>query len=175
MALLQGAALFKLADKILDGVTNYFPNAEQKEAAKAAARNAIIEGKTKLLEAELEAIVMEAKSEDPWTSRARPAFLWVMYTYILMGIPMGFLAIFSPETILSIGAGMQVWLKAIPEPMWYLFGTGYLGYTGARTWDKHKHKDVEMQKHVTKVKKVEEPKLFDDLPPQGPNGDPYVN
>lgn len=27
-------------------------------------------------------------------------------------------------------------LQAIPESLWWLFGAGYLGYTGARSMDK---------------------------------------
>ncbi len=36
-----------------------------------------------LLETRLSAIVAEAESKDPWTSRARPSFLYVMYVMIL--------------------------------------------------------------------------------------------
>ena len=35
------------------------------------------------IEARLSAIVAEARSADGWTSRARPSFLYVMYTLIL--------------------------------------------------------------------------------------------
>ena len=38
----------------------------------------------------------------------------------------------------AIGRGMNAYLAAIPEPLYALFGTGYLGYTAARTWGKVK-------------------------------------
>lgn len=156
-------ALIPLADKIIDGIRSYFPSAEQAEKAKQSARNAIIENRVSSLNAELQAIVMEAQSEDPWTSRARPTFLYVVYFYILMAIPMGILALFSPQSVLEIGAGIKVWLNSIPEQMWYLFGVGYLGYTGARTYDKGKQADIKIQEKKMMVIKP----TFDQLPPQG--------
>jgi hypothetical protein len=78
----------------------------------------------------------EAKSQDKWTSRARPAFLYVVYLFILFAIPMGILSIFSPVAAERIASGTSSWLKAIPESMWYLFGAGYLGYGAFRSFDK---------------------------------------
>ena len=43
------------------------------------------------IEARLSAIVAEASSKDPWTSRARPSFLYVMYILLLTALPMGIL------------------------------------------------------------------------------------
>ncbi len=40
-----------------------------------------------------------------------------------------------------IAAGMNAYLSGIPEPLYALFGTGYLGYTAARTWGKIKGVD----------------------------------
>ena len=34
--------------------------------------------------------------------------------------------------------GFNGWLSAIPEEIITLFGVGYLGYTGARSYDKFK-------------------------------------
>ena len=93
-------------------------------------------GELKEIELSLSAIVAEANSSDPWTSRARPSFLYVIYLMILMSIPMGFLFAFKPEVAQAVTTGVNAWLMAIPEPLYTLFGIGYLGYTGARTWDK---------------------------------------
>lgn len=90
----------------------------------------------KQIEARLSAIVAEAQSRDPWTSRARPSFLYVMYTLILFSVPMGVIAAFAPTTAQSIGQGMTAYLAALPEALYALFGTGYLGYTAARQWGK---------------------------------------
>ncbi len=73
---------------------------------------------------------------DRWTTRARPAFLYVMYALLLWSIPVGLIAVVRPDTAQAIAAGMAAYLNAIPEPLYALFGTGYLGYTVARTWGK---------------------------------------
>ena len=36
----------------------------------------------------------------------------------------------------AMAAGMSAYLNALPEPLYALFGTGYLGYTAARQWGK---------------------------------------
>ena len=91
-----------------------------------------------LIEARLKAIVAEAQSSDPWTSRARPSFLYVMYVMILWALPMGILAAFNPSAAKEIASGMNAYLNGLPEPLYALFGTGYLGYTAARQWGKVK-------------------------------------
>ena len=94
-----------------------------------------------IVEARLAAIVAEAQSADPWTSRARPSFLYVMYVMILFSLPMGLVACFSPQTARDIGGGITAYLNGLPEPLYALFGTGYLGYTVARQWGKAKGTD----------------------------------
>jgi hypothetical protein len=89
-----------------------------------------------LLQTQLSAIVAEAGSADPWTSRARPSFLYVMYALILWALPMGVIGAFSPDTARSIAAGMSGYLSGLPDSLYALFGTGYLGYTAARQWGK---------------------------------------
>lgn len=95
----------------------------------------------KMIEAQLQAIVAEANSKDPWTSRARPSFLYVMYILLLAALPMGVLSAFSPGTARDIASGMNAYLTGLPEPLYALFGTGYLGYTAARQWGKVKGVD----------------------------------
>ncbi len=90
------------------------------------------------LRTQLSAIIAEAQAPDPWTSRARPSFLYVMYIMLLCAIPMGILAAFRPEAAAQIAAGMNAYLNGLPEPLYALFGTGYLGYTAARQWGKVK-------------------------------------
>jgi hypothetical protein len=91
-----------------------------------------------VVQARLAAIVAEAQSADPWTSRARPSFLYVMYVMILCSLPMGLVAWIDPQAARDIGGGMTSYLNALPEPLYALFGTGYLGYTVARQWGKVK-------------------------------------
>jgi hypothetical protein len=97
-----------------------------------------LEGSQELetVRARLSAIVAEARSRDPWTSRARPSFLYVMYVLLLWALPMGLVAAVSPTTATHIASGMTAYLNALPEPLYALFGTGYLGYTAMRQWGK---------------------------------------
>ena len=87
--------------------------------------------------ARLSAIVAEGGSADPWTSRARPSFLYVMYVLLLFALPMGVLSAFNPQAAADIASGMNAYLGGLPEPLYALFGTGYLGYTAARQWGKN--------------------------------------
>ncbi|ASJ90866.1 holin family protein [Porphyrobacter sp. CACIAM 03H1] len=115
-----------------------------KEArAKAKLELIALEGtqEMKMIEAQLLAIVAEANSKDPWTSRARPSFLYVMYILLLASLPMGVLSAFDPAAAREIAAGMNAYLAGLPEPLYALFGTGYLGYTAARQWGKVKGVD----------------------------------
>ena len=55
----------------------------------------------RVIETRLSAILAEAQSHDPWTSRARPSFLYVIYILILWALPMGLIAAVSPEAARS--------------------------------------------------------------------------
>ena len=136
MALIESliGPIASLIDKII-------PDKEAR--AKAKLELLRLEGthELKQIEARLAAIVAEANSKDPWTSRARPSFLYVMYTMILFALPMGILAAFSAETAQDIGSGITSYLRGLPEELYALFGTGYLGYTAARQWGKVKGVD----------------------------------
>lgn len=75
---------------------------------------------------------------DAWTLRARPAFLYVMYGLLLWSVPLGLAGGVQPEVAAAIIRTMRAYFEALPEPLYTLFGTGYLGYTAARTWGKMK-------------------------------------
>lgn len=92
----------------------------------------------KQIEARLSAIVIEAQSADPWTSRARPSFLYVMYAMILWALPVGVLSLFLPDVATRLAGSMTGYLRGLPDELYALFGTGYLGYTAARQWGKIK-------------------------------------
>ncbi len=124
--------------KIIDRV---IPDKEARERAKLELLQLENSQELKTIEARLSAIVTEAQSADPWTSRARPGFLYVMYALILFAIPMGFIAAFRPDAADAIARGMTGYLGGLPEPLYALFGTGYLGYTAARQWGKTKGTD----------------------------------
>ena len=119
-----------------DLIARIWPDPEQQQRATMELARLESEGELDQLKTRMSAIVMEAKSADPWTSRARPSFLYVMYVMILTAIPMGMLYAYSPETAAAIAEGSRAWLGAIPSEMWALFGAGYLGYVNQRSNDK---------------------------------------
>ncbi|MEM6475339.1 MAG: holin family protein [Pseudomonadota bacterium] len=134
-----------ILDTLIGPITSIIDKIIPDKEARAKAKLELIklEGtqEMELIEARLAAIVAEAKSVDPWTSRARPSFLYVMYVMILWALPMGILAAFKPGVAQEIAAGMNAYLNGLPEPLYALFGTGYLGYTAARQWGKVKGVD----------------------------------
>ena len=119
-------SISSLLEKGLDII---FPDPEKKANAQAALIKAKDAGELNELTATMQVMIAEAKSQDKWTSRARPSFMYVMYTMILTAIPMGVLYAFNPEMAANIAKGMKEWLSSIPEAMWWLFGVGYTGYS----------------------------------------------
>lgn len=84
---------------------------------------------SKLQETAGQNIRAEAASGDKFTSRARPTFLYVVETILLWNY-------------IVVPMFHQVPVE-LPEPLFWLFGSGFLGYTGARTWEKFAGKGVE--------------------------------
>lgn len=133
--------LASLIGPIASIIDKIIPDKAERDKAKLELLN--LQGTQELqqVQTQLSAIIAEANSQDPWTSRARPSFLYVMYAMILWALPMGVLAAFRPEAARDIAAGMNAYLNGLPEPLYALFGTGYLGYTAARQWGKIKGVD----------------------------------
>ena len=133
MALIEAIVgpVSKLLDKII-------PDPQARDQAKLELIKLQGDQEMAAIGQQMQAIVAEAQSADPWTSRARPSFLYVMYAMILWAIPMGLIAAADPKIALGIGNGMTAYLRGLPEELYTLFGTGYLGYTAARTWGKVK-------------------------------------
>lgn len=133
MSIIEGliGPVARLIDKII-------PDPDARDRAKLELLK--LEGSQEMeaIRTQLTAIVAEAQSNDPWTSRARPSFLYVMYALLLWAIPMGLIAAVRPDMAESIARGMHAYLAGIPEPLYMIFGTGYLGYTAARQWEKAK-------------------------------------
>lgn len=123
--------LAKLLDKII-------PDPQARDRAKLELLKLQGDQEAATITSQMQAIVAEAQSADPWTSRARPSFLYVMYALILWAIPMGLIAAANPGLARGIAEGMTSYLRGLPDELYTLFGTGYLGYTAARTWQKVK-------------------------------------
>ena len=103
MAILDAviAPVAKLLDKII-------PDPQARDQAKLALLK--LEGAQELdvLRVELSAIIAEAQSADPWTSRARPSFLYVMYVLLLWSIPMGLISAVKPDMSQAIAFDEEV-------------------------------------------------------------------
>ena len=124
-------ALGKVIDRVI-------PDKDAQSRARAELARMEQEGELRQTEVQISAILAEAQSRDKWTSRARPTFLYVMYGVILLTIVGGIIGIWFPDQVTTAAQNIANLLAAIPESLWWLFGTGYLGYTGARSVDKWK-------------------------------------
>ena len=129
MLAVLGPVLGKLGGELID---NLFETEEEKAAAKAKLVNLDL----KKYEIQMSAIVAEAKSADPWTSRARPTFLYVFYLIIILCVSGGIIGIWYPTEIALAATNIKDLLGAIPDSIVGLFGAGYLGYCGSRSYDK---------------------------------------
>lgn len=125
--------LLGIGGKLIDKL---FPDPEQKARAQLELMRLQQSGELDEVKVQLSAIMAEAQSADPWTSRARPSFLYVVYVLLLWSIPMGLLTIFAPEAADKFTAGFGKWMLALPEPILTLFGVVMTGYVAGRSWEK---------------------------------------
>ena len=128
-------SIFTIGGKIIDKL---FPDPEQKAKAQLELLAMQQSGELEGVKVQLSAIIAEAQSADPWTSRARPSFLYVVYILLLSSIPMGVLTVFNPGAALDLTTGFKAWLGAIPDSILTLFGTVMTGYVLGRSWEKTK-------------------------------------
>mgnify|MGYP001773482507 CR=1 FL=1 len=128
-------SVLDIGSKLID---KFIPDPVEKMKAQASLLQMQQNGELKELETRMSAIIAEANSKDPWTSRARPSFMYVIYICILAGIPMGLLHAFYPAIAVGVAEGFKAWLQAIPDTLYTLFGVGYVGYSAARTVDKRR-------------------------------------
>ena len=126
-------SIFTIGGKIIDKL---FPDPEQKAKAQLELLAMQQSGELEGVKVQLSAIIAEAQSADPWTSRARPSFLYVVYILLLSAIPMGVLTVFNPGAALDLTTGFKAWLGAIPDSILTLFGTVMTGYVIGRSWGK---------------------------------------
>lgn len=121
-----------------DTLDKLFTSDDERAKAKIALLQLEQTGQLEELKTRLSAILAEAQSSDPWTSRARPAFLYLMYLVVLLCVVGGVSSIWFPGHVQSAAQGFGNLLSSIPDALWTLFGAGYLGYAGARSFEKVK-------------------------------------
>jgi hypothetical protein len=100
--------LGKLIDKII-------PDPRARDAAKLELLKLQGNQEAAQIAQQMQAIIAEANSHDPWTSRARPSFLYVMYALMLWSVPMGLIAAVDPSKANAIAVGMTSYLRALPD------------------------------------------------------------
>lgn len=134
------SGIFGLGSKLLD---RFIPDPAEREKAKLALLSAHTKGDLQELELSLGAIIAEANSDDKWTSRARPSFLYMFYLVLVVLVLVApVIGVFYPDQMTQFYTNVALGFKAIPEPLWWTFTTGYLGYTGAREYGKHQQKKL---------------------------------
>jgi hypothetical protein len=95
-----------------------------------------------LEQTKLSIAVAEASSQDKWTSRARPSFMYVFYFLLIsLVIVAPFIGVFFPAQMTQFYVNVAAGFKAVPDAMWATFTCGYLGYVGARQYGKVKGSD----------------------------------
>src|SRR3546814_13282080 len=129
MSIIEGliGPIARLIDKII-------PDPEARDRAKLELLK--LEGSQEMeaIRTRMTAIVAESNSADPWTSRARPSFLYVMYALLLWALPMGLIAAARPDMAKGIDEGMNAYPSGLTDPLYATFGTGVLGYTDDKAW-----------------------------------------
>jgi hypothetical protein len=139
---LDVAGIGSIADLLSKGLDKIFVDAGERERAKLALFQAQQAGELNELDKRMAAIIAEASSADPWTSRARPSFMYVFYlliiTLVLIAPTVG---VFWPDRMTSFFANTKLGFAAIPDAMWMTFSAGYLGYVAARQYGKGKGTD----------------------------------
>ena len=113
--------------------------AEMKPEQKVALELKVMELEQAGTLAQMEMIKAEASSSDPWTSRARPMFMYCFYAILMsMGIVVPVIGVFFPAHSAIFYTNVAAGFKAIPADLYALFGAGYLGYAGFRSFEKVK-------------------------------------
>jgi hypothetical protein len=128
-ALSLAPVFVKLLDKLI-------PDPQAREQAKLALMQEENRQLLEELRLQLSVILAEAQSPDPWTSRARPTFLYLIYSIISIEVIGSIIGIWFPDQVFQAAKNLKDLLSAIPSDLWWLFGAGYLGYTGARSFEK---------------------------------------
>lgn len=129
-----GEAIASLVGKVLDKA---WPDPAQKAQAALELERLRQAGEFKELDAAMSAIIAEANSADPWTSRARPSFMYVFYFILLALVILApLVGIFRPVEMRAFFEHVKFGFESVPEALWWTFSAGYLGYTTARTYEK---------------------------------------
>lgn len=125
--------IFNFGGKLIDRL---WPDPETAAKAKLELAQMNQNGELAQMNARYGAITAEANSEDKWTSRARPSFMYVMYLTIILCFVGGILGVWWPTEVTAAAKNIKALLASIPDGMWTTFTVGYTGYSLSRSYDK---------------------------------------
>lgn len=126
-----GGGVSSLVDSVTNLIGKFVQSPEEKAKILVELEALRVSESQTITEAASRAVETEAKSEDPWVRRSRPTFLYIMYLIIVWN--------FMLLPLCQFFTGHQISLIELPENLYWLFGSGFLGYVGARSWDKMKN------------------------------------
>jgi hypothetical protein len=128
--------LFDVATGIIDKL---IPDPVAAAEAKLKLLELDQQGRLGELQLQMSAIVAEANSQDPWTSRARPSFMYLFYIIIIfMVMAAPILGVFFPEKMDLFFMNVSKGFNAIPDALWMTFSAGFLGYSASKTYESTK-------------------------------------
>jgi len=130
------SGLFDIGKNLIDKL---IPDPAANAAAQLELMRLDQNGQLTQLQLQMSAILAEANSTDPWTSRARPSFLYLFYgivVFMVVGAPI--LGLFFPTKMDLLFMNVNKGFSAIPVELWYTFTAGYLGYSGSKTIERVK-------------------------------------
>lgn len=130
------SGLLELGSTLIDRL---IPDKAQQAEAKLKLLEMQQQGELQQLQTRMSAILAEAQSSDPWTSRARPMFMYVFYVLLLFLVIIApLVGVLAPSAMSVFFANVKAGFQAIPEELWWTFSAGYLGYAGVRGYEKVK-------------------------------------
>ena len=121
--------LIPVLGNVLDKI---FPDKSASDAAKAKLIELQMSGELQQIMGQLEINKEEAKSTDPFTSRARPFIMWIC------GVAFGYAAILEPVArfVAQVMYGYQGGFPVIDTDLTMQVLMGLLGLGALRSWDK---------------------------------------
>lgn len=133
-------ALLGILSPVIQGVTNrFFPNPEdelKRQELNQRLAIAIMENDSALQAQIVEVYKLEAGSADPFVSRARPTFMYVMYA-LFAACPLGgMLSIFYPQEVFQAAENTKLLFEAIPAELMATFFGCFAVYSINRTSEK---------------------------------------
>jgi hypothetical protein len=123
IANLASGGLFQGIASLINVIKGKSPEDAAKLAELAAKyQDDILTADVQMQQAASANIQADAKSGDKFTQRARPSFMYIVETILVCNFIVFPLMNRPP--------------LALPDPLFWLFGSAILGYTGARAWEK---------------------------------------